>query len=382
MKRIFFLATLFLAKLSLAAPPVLEQGSTFQIAGKTATLAKLDALPFVESDYSKRFKFDAFTNPKLKRLRERYKLDEVVAPGKDEFDRQIHLMEWTHRQFKKFGRPSTEAKGALEVLKGIEDGHSFFCTQYAQVLVSAAASVGWVDRPLALRRHRGVNKVGGSTEHTTTEIWSNQYRKWIMLDPTSNLYVEMNGIPLNAWEIRKNWFEQGGKKLVFVVGTERKRYRKSDLPVMLGRFDGFGDLTFEPDEPDKYGFIGYVPNTDLMDSPYDYGKMFIVKDAFCEGTRWHTRDLPDNPAVDPYFPIGQAAFSLNAENGKLNVSLKTLTPNFKQFEIRQGEGRWKLSGDQFEWPVGSGTNRLEARTVNLFGVQGPISTIEVKVHDE
>ncbi len=139
--------------------------------GGVATVARLDTLPFVESDYTKRFKFDAATNPKLKELRERYKLNEVIAPGKVEFEKQILLMDWVHHQFKKFGRPSKEAQGALQALEAIDEGHSFFCTQYAQVMVSAAASLGWVDR-LALRRHQGVNQKGGSTEHTTTEIWS------------------------------------------------------------------------------------------------------------------------------------------------------------------------------------------------------------------
>ena len=358
----------------------IQPGAVFNMSGRTVTLTNLESIPYLESDYSKRYQFDSFSNPKLKELRERYRLDDVVAPGKDEFDRQVHLMDWTHRQFKKFGRPSTKTRGALEILQGIEDGHSFFCTQYAQVLISAAASLGWVDRPLALRRHQGVNKVGGSTEHTTTEIWSNAYGKWIMLDPTSNLYVEKDGVPLNAWEIREEWFQHGGENLVFVVGKERKRYQKSDLPVNLGRFEGFGDLTFEPDEPDKYGFIGYVPNTDLMDAGFDYGQMFIVKDAICEGTQWHTRELPANPAVDPYFPIGQAALSFSVVEGKLIIDLRTFTPNFDRFEMRKDGGVWEACSDRLEWSVKTGASRLEARTVNQFGVDGPISIIEVEVN--
>jgi hypothetical protein len=93
----------------------LQENASIVLNGQTATLTKLDQLPFVESDYTKRFKFDSASNPKLKELRERFKLDEVVASGKDEFDRQLLLMDWTHRQFKTFGRPSTNAKGALEI---------------------------------------------------------------------------------------------------------------------------------------------------------------------------------------------------------------------------------------------------------------------------
>lgn len=357
----------------------LSEGATVQLNGRTAKLRKLDTLPYVESDYTRRFKFDSFENPKLRELRERHYLDEVIAPGKDEFDKQVLLMDWTHKQFKKFGQPSTNCSGALGILKAIDDGHTFFCKQYLEVLVSSAASLGWVDRPLALRRHQGVAKVGGSTEHSVTEIWSNQHRKWVMLDPTSNMYLEKDGVPLNAYEIRQEWFYRDGTNLVFVIGKERKKYRKSDLPIFLQRFAGFGDLAVNPDELDKYGFTAYIPNTDLMDAGFDYAKMFIVKDKLCDGTKWHVRTVPANPAVDPYFPIGQAGLSLRADRGNIKVALKTLTPNFKQYEIRIDKSGWKQTGDQFEWKLQPGSNLLEARTVNQFGVNGPVSTAEFEV---
>ncbi len=378
---ISFLALLAVAPRAQSADEPLKEGDSIHLGGRSVTVRKLGSLPYVESEFTKRFKFDSFQNPKLKELRERHRLDEVIAPGKDEFERQVLLLDWTHRQFKKFGRPSTNCQGALQILKAVGEGHTFFCAQYAEVLVSAAASLGWVDRSLALRRHQGANKAGGSTEHTVTEIWSNQHGKWVMLDPTSNLHLETNGVPLNAWEIRQEWFYRGGSNLVFVVGKERQHYRKTDLPILLGRFAGFGDLTVEPDELDKYGFIGYIPNTDLMDAGYDYAQMFITKDALCEGTQWHVRTLPANPALDPYFPIGQAAMSLRAEDGRLHVALKTLTPNFGRYEVRIDHGEWQTSGESFAWPVHPGLNRLEARTVNQFKVTGPIAQAEIEVKD-
>ena len=148
----------------LHATELLQPNTRLDLNGHSATLTRLETLPFVESEYSKRFTFDSAANPKLKELRERFKLDEVVAPGRDEFAQQVLLLNWAHARFTKFGQPSTKAKGALEVLKAIEDGNTFFCAQYAEVLVSAAASMGWVDRPLALRRHQGANKVGGSNQ--------------------------------------------------------------------------------------------------------------------------------------------------------------------------------------------------------------------------
>jgi len=310
------------------APPdgsLLKPGDSVVLGDRQATVRVLSSLAYVENEYTKRFRFDSLENPKLKELRDRHRLTEVIAPGHDEFDQQVCLMAWTHHQFKKLGWPSTNAQGALEILQSIDDGQTFFCAQFAEVLVSAAASLGWVDRSLALRRLQGVAQVGGSTEHSTTEIWSNQHRKWVMLDPTSNLYLEKNGVPLNAFEIREEWFYRGGTNLVFVIGPERKKYRKSELPIFRRSFAEFGDQTVSPDELDKYGFIGYLPNTDLLGSGYDYGKMFIVKDSRCNGNQWHVRTVPTYSATDPYFPLGQAALNLRAEDGSVRVALKTLT---------------------------------------------------------
>jgi hypothetical protein len=53
------------------------------------------------------------------------------------------------------------------------------------------------------------------------------------------------------------------------------------------------------------------------------------------------------------------------------VTLKTLTPNFKRYEARIDGSEWGTSAGEFEWDVHSGRNRLEARTVNAFGVMGP-----------
>jgi hypothetical protein len=368
--------------------PELTLGASIKMGPHQVALRKIVTLPYVESDYTKPFHFDAFDNPKLVELRQRYQLTNVIAPGQDEFDQQVRLMDWTHRQFKRFGAPSLQVRGALEILQGIEEGHSFFCSQYAQVLVSAAASLGWVDRELALRRHQGIAQ-GGSTEHTTTEIWSNQYRKWVMLDPTSNLYLEKEGVPLNAFEIRQEWFYRAGKDLVFVVGKERNRYRRSDLPVALAYFAGFGELAISPDELDKYGFIAYIPNTNLMDEREDYARMFIVKDSLCEGTPWHIRRKPEKPATDLYFPIGQTALTLRAAEpasavsqnlvGALALSLRTFTPNFERFEIEVDGGGWRAAEEHVLWKLHPGINRFQAVAVNRFGVRGPVAVAEVEV---
>jgi hypothetical protein len=359
-----------------AAEVPLGKGDTVRVGGLACTLTKLDALPYVDSEYSQRFKFDAADNPKLADLRERYHLAEVVAPGKDEFDRQLLLLDWVNHTFKKFGRPTSEAKGALDILAANDAGNTFFCAHYAQVFVSAAASLGWVDRSLALRRPDAPGNK--STEHTSSEIWSNQYGKWIMLDPTFAMYVEKDGVPLSAFELRQEWFYHDGRDLTFVLDKDRKRFKKSDIPVFRNRFLGFGDLVLDAGALDVYAFIGYVPNTNLMNAGLDYGGMFIVQDKLCDSTKWHKRTVPADPAHDPYFPIGQAALTLTAAGNALHVRLKTLTPNFKTYLVRFDGGDWKPTADTFTWTPRAGANRLELKTINQSAVEGPVSTIEIE----
>src|SRR5215212_6205567 len=112
------------------AAPELRQGDSVTLGGRRAVITKLDTLPFVESEYTQRYKFDSPDNPKLKRLREHYKLADVVAPGKDEFDRQVLLLDWVNHRFKKFGRPTSQARGAMDVLAAVDQGNTFFCSHY------------------------------------------------------------------------------------------------------------------------------------------------------------------------------------------------------------------------------------------------------------
>ncbi len=372
----FVLAILTLLPLLAQAEP-LREGASFDLDGHKATITRLDDLPYVESQYTKLFKFDSFDNPKLKQLRQDYHLDEVVAPGKDEFSRQLLLLDWVNHRFKKFGKPSSNARGALDILAAIDQGNTFFCSHYGDVFVSAAASMGWVDRAMALRRPDNWGQ--GSTEHTSTEIWSNQYRKWIMLDPTFAMHIEKDGQPLNAWEIREDWFLNDAKNLTFILDKDNKHYKKSDMPVLRGRYAGFGDLVLDGGAINPYGFIGYIPNTNFMDAGPDYGKMFITKDKIVEGTKWHERKNPADPAHDPYFPINQSALRLTVDGGHLIVAIRTMTPNFKTFQSRSGNDKWDDCDSSIGWKLHTGLNKLEIKSVNQFGVDGPISTVEVRV---
>jgi hypothetical protein len=329
---------------------VLAQGQELTLGDLRATVKTLDALPYVENDFSRRFVFDNYDNPKLRYLREKYRLDDVVAPGKTEFEKQLLLMKWAYDQWD-FGYPREmiPEHSAIEILKHSRREHKFYCAHSAAVLMAAANSLGWVCRNMAIPRH------------SFTEIWSNEYKKWVLLDPTSSYYPERDGVPLNTYEFRQSLLLDQGKGVWHVRVTDAGLDKKPQ-DVQYGQ---------------RLLFIGYIPNTNYMDRGPDYQKFFITKDELTTG-KWHTRDCPPNPAVDPYFPINQAAMTLVPDGQTVKVTLGTMTPNFKEFRVRVDGGAWQATAGTFSWPLHAGVNRLEAVSRNKFDVDGPVSTVVIE----
>ena len=65
---------------------------------------------------------------------------------------------------------------------------------------------------------------------------------------------------------------------------------------------------------------------------------------------------------------------------ELEVQLRSATPNFKSYLVRANGGSWRsLDGDRARWALREGENRFEARTQNLFGVQGPVVSALVQL---
>src|SRR5687767_5874819 len=78
-----------------------ETPRAIKVGVREFVVSRFDALPYVEDEFSRRFRFDRHDNPKLKALRSRYALDEVVIAGRDEFERQVLLLDWVHNRIGK-----------------------------------------------------------------------------------------------------------------------------------------------------------------------------------------------------------------------------------------------------------------------------------------
>lgn len=330
------------------------------------------------------FYHESYGVKQLSELKAKYGFDEYVAKGKDEFSRMNLLKRWTYETVTYGGaKRYVQLRNALTILDKAHNGEVFWCNNISAVYMQCALSLGYTSRYWFVR-----NKKGES--HIVNDIWSNQYGKWVFMDPTWNIYLEKKGVPLSIVEIRDEWKKNDGKDVVYVYGAgdDEKRFAKSQLPIK--RDDNFLYRLW----PVTEAWISFMYETALVgrndlfthedgSGAYIWDTIYTIKDKEnLQDSEWEFRRYP-SPGVEALFhDLNRVDIGVvKRGDGGASVSLDAFgpsnyTPNFKAFEVRVDSGPWKASGPTLEG-LPSGKHVVEARIVNKFGVRGPISKASV-----
>jgi len=239
-------------------------GQTFELNGHKITVVEKDITPVVNNEFSKRGIYEKADNTKLQQFRQQEKFNELIAGSKDEFEQMVRIVDWAQKRLPKFGTPTSKASSPVDIVKAADEGNTFFCNHFACIFIGATASMGWPSRTLALHYGNNPHK-RGAPEHSAAEVWSDQYRKWILFDPLFGLYIERDGIPLNAWEVRQEWYYGNRNKLTFVLGVDRKKSKHTDKSILIGMHPGFGPLEFNQRAyADKFALYGNLQGNNLI----------------------------------------------------------------------------------------------------------------------
>lgn len=170
------------------------------------------------------FTHESAGHPELMRLRERLDLDEKLD-GRDEFRRMEQLRHLVFSTLKyDFRTKYPQLRNSHRILDLSAEGAPFICSSYAALYMQAALSFGWHARYWFLRRPTG-------EQHAAVDIWSNQYEKWIFMDPTWNIHFEKDGVPLSLVELRRLWIEKSANYIVVFGGNERVEFSVKDMPI-------------------------------------------------------------------------------------------------------------------------------------------------------
>jgi hypothetical protein len=341
----------------------------FMVCCSTSESPKIQIQDYPVPSKARSFYFERSSHPRLVQLREREGLDRVVDGAKTELEQFVLLRDWTKRQWKHSIPNPYPPWDALVILDWIRSGKTGgFCAQYAVVFLQACLSLGYQGRYI------DINKEGG-TGHFVTEVWSNQYAKWIVMDPDYNIHYERQGIPLSALELHNAW--------------ESKRWE--EIRVVLGPHKGGDQDVYK----NKYHLIDYYHHfsvdwrNDHLSRPVPFwnrkGGYLSWKDPCTEGrTDVHERFV--STPEELYWPLNSVDIVVEEtkDPNLLQVALDSVTPAFDSYWAKsdwaksEGNGGWAPAGSIFTWNLRPGRNRLEVRAKNRMGILGPISHVEVQ----
>ncbi len=333
----------------------------------------------------------------LAELRQRYRLDEVVASGQTEMEQMTLLREWVHTRWKHGWCRTPPAHRALEILEAAEKGSDFNCGYYAVTLVECLLALGFVARRVSISKAatEWMAEDEGNIGHSVAEVWSHQFRKWMMLDADLNIHYERDGVPLNALEIHRAWVKRRWDEVRVVQGL---------TPFRLTDREGSG---FGVDRNvDDHFATKRVFNRHNVGDYYYRVRVWMQNTVGSDGgsgsaVHWIDADTPplvierNRPGTDIwtgnehdlYWTVDQVQIDLRADGaawdrgeGVLNVSLAHSMPNLDRLMVRFDTGVWQEAEPEISWRLRPGKNEMMAKGVNAFGREGHISRIHLRYH--
>lgn len=318
------------------------------------------------------FYYQPADEPRLKTLRLKYKLDTLVASAKNELESIIMLRNWTRSRFKDDEyQPMGEYFNGLEILdRNRHDIHTFIpgktysvCHTLSFLYTQVLLSMGFQARTVSvLERDFDDKKM-----HCVTELWSDLFGKWILMDTFLNLYYEKDGIPLNTLELHNARY-RGLENIRVIKGIEDNNEREFLLAELL-EFYTYFRVEFRNDWMTNHYFKGHPKRSDRV-SVWWLDKNFPVKYSLSPKTDNHD---------DLYWPLNQVEISAKKIASKatnLELLFKTITPNFRNFEILIDDViKIELKDAKFCWNLHFGENKLEVFAVNDYQRKGVPSKI-------
>lgn len=310
-------------------------------------------------------------HPRMRHLREKYHLDDVVSAGKTDLEKFALLRQWVREQWEGWDMGKYDYCPQWDALEVLELAPSYLglgmCTHYAMVFVQCASSLGYNARSVIL------------DHHCVAEAWSDEAGKWTLQDvgliANVTTAMQFNRIdtqePQNALEIHNRYLE-GHADDVAVIG-EPKMSSKEFWNRYLGLYSRFGipfrnDHLHEPSPQElehgqtEYHWDGYLWWTDSLDPKFpEYS--------------YQTR-RPE----DFYWTLNKTLIDLQDTvlPGELSVRLHGPIPNLETFMIQDGADGWKECEREFAWKLRTGRNLLQAKAVNSMGIEGPVNTVEIQ----
>jgi hypothetical protein len=303
--------------------------------------------------------------PKLRQLRQDEDFKDLRFG--DQLDLFLKLCDWTHGQWPTSIPDPYPLSNAVDILADIRSGKTGgFCGQYAYVLADVLKSMGF----FSVRYVELWSSSGES--HFVVEAWSDQFGKWMILDPAENIYYVLTGSgrPADALEVRSALLQGGGVAARSAAEPRSDRGKhmmrlyanfavsmRSDLmrlakPLTVGdRFEMF--LFFKDGKTDPAAFNGRIPYSHVT-----------------------------SRIEDVYFDCNyvRVAHRLDKKQKQITLSFSTEGSmfNFDRFALSLDRGKnWRPCADTLAVPLAGRDNSLWVAPVNMLGRFGRPTEVDI-----
>ena len=325
------------------------------------------------------FRFQRWDEPQLKVLNRRLGIDSLVADTGSELEAVARIAQkvcnlWSHSVPVEY-----PVWNALDILDMWDRGNPLWCTYKQLVTMQCLASIGIHSRIIPCHYHHSL------------EFWSNEWRKWVVMDAWTANYYEKDGVPQGAldlhllsrtspdlkgtgvWEININpnrWFPERSEDKVPAVNNCYIHVRYVNRNDFLSE----SPAPKAQGNPDAYRQL----NNQLND---------VTQSGLLHVSWWQPGDPP--PLVGPMvtderdfnFPLNEVEADVSRpldREGVLELTLSTHTPEFDTYLVRLDAGEWVACGERILWQLKDGRNLLETKSRNKWGRSGPVSVFELE----
>ena len=188
-----------------------------------------------------------------------------------------------------------------------------------------------------------------------------------MFDPQNNAWWEANGTPLNADECRR----------FFISGREDELH-------FVGQYDDYNYAEMKSSWVIYFYHLVYPCNSHFFEEAPEGAP----KDCefICDGIvpELYFQKNPQNRFItnderEAFPQLNKTKISIRHTKSSLTDTLRIILthtmPFFDKFLVRINGAEWKESEADFLWPLAEKENTIEAKAINLAGIEGKTSRI-------
>ena len=309
------------------------------------------------------FQYEDFLNENIRLLRNKYSLDKLVADISSDLEKFIILREWVRRRITE-GKPKNVDYNfnALNILERAERGEHFFCSETATVFIQCVISLGYTGRYIGLFKG-----------HILAEVWSNDFNKWVIMDVGDNLHYERFGVPLGALELHRTLEIGNFSDIDVVYGIDMKHLSREESNFYISYYHEFFTRMrndwFSNKYPHWHPKGNSIMNSLEWQDQYTSNNILVAKEI--------------NNSEGFNFCLNVVSIMCDKNNSsqkEIHLNFNTFTPGFSHFLLSIDDGA-KLKNDSknLTWKLHQGINMIQVSAVNVLGVSGPLSEVELVI---